>query len=61
MTVSLGSPTELSIANANNDRTRGPAHERTYSYKLGVMLPSVNNYFISLDPHIVNTGPVSPM
>ena len=28
----------------------------TYTYKLGVMLPAYNNYFISLDPQIVNTG-----
>jgi hypothetical protein len=61
MTALLGSAIQVSIANENNDRQKGPTNERTYSYKLGVMLPSVNNYFISLDPHIVNTGPTSPM
>lgn len=61
MTVSQSSPTQLSIANANNDQNKPSPAERTYTYKLGVMLPSVNNYFISLDPTIINTGKTSPM
>lgn len=28
----------------------------TYTYKLGVMLPDFSDYFISLDPQIVNRG-----
>lgn len=55
MTVSQPSPTQLSIANANDDQHKSKA-DRTYTYKLGVMLPSVNNYFISLDPTITNSG-----
>jgi hypothetical protein len=58
MTVSQSSTTQLSIANANSDQTK-PKADRTYTYKLGVMLPSVNNYFISLDPTITNTGRTS--
>lgn len=61
MTVSQSSPTQLSIANANNDQNKPTTGDRTYTYKLGVMLPSVNNYFISLDPTIINTGKISPM
>ncbi|MCY7399057.1 MAG: hypothetical protein LH466_09520 [Sphingomonas bacterium] len=55
MTVSPPSSTQLSIADANNDQRKSKT-DRTYTYKLGVMLPSVNNYFISLDPTIINTG-----
>ena len=55
MTVSQSSSTQLSIANANNDQHKSKA-DRTYTYKLGVMLPNVNNYFISLDPQIINSG-----
>ena len=55
MTVSMADSTHLSVANANNDSSKSKAN-RTYTYKLGVMLPGVNNYFISLDPTITNTG-----
>ena len=55
MTVSMADSTHLSIANANDDRTKSKG-DRTYTYKLGVMLPGVNNYFISLDPTITNSG-----
>ena len=63
MTASLpgSGPGILSIANPNNDRTKPRSADRTYTYKLGVMLPSVNNYFISLDPRIINSGPTSPI
>lgn len=55
MVVSVPDTTHLTIANANND-LRKPKADRTYTYKLGVMLPMVNDYFISLDPTIINTG-----
>ena len=61
MTATLVDTTHLSIANPNNDRSKGPTADRTYTYKPGVMLPSVNNYFIGLDPTITNTGKISPM
>ena len=61
MAATIVDTTHLSIANPNDDRTKGPTADRTYTYKLGVMLPGVNNYFISLDPMIVNTGKKSPI
>ena len=48
-------PTYMTMANPNNDQSK-PKANRTYSYKPGVMLPTVNNYFISLDPTMINTG-----
>lgn len=55
MVVTVPDTTHLTIADANNDLNKSKA-DRTYTYKLGVMLPTENNYFISLDPTIINTG-----
>lgn len=48
-------PTFMTIANPNNDQSKSKAN-RTYTYKPGVMLPTVNNYFIGLDPMMINSG-----
>lgn len=50
-----GNPLYMTIANPNNDQSKSKAN-RTYTYKPGVMLPTVNNYFIGLDPSLTNTG-----
>ena len=59
MAVSQPHATQIHIANINDDRDKAHPDDRSYDYKLGVMLPSVDNYFISLDPKITNTGPLT--
>ena len=39
----------------HNDQSKSKAN-RTYTYKPGVMLPTVGNYFIGLDPTMTNSG-----
>ena len=55
MSANAPSNSQILLNNANNDRNQ-PQAQRTYTYKLGIMLPMYNNYFISLDPMIINTG-----
>jgi hypothetical protein len=57
MIPTVTDPLHLTIANPNHDGTKPKVADRTYTYKLGVMLPTVGDYFIGLDPTIINTGP----
>ena len=61
VTQSPSTPLLMSIANPNNDQSKPSKAARTYTYKPGVMLPSVNNYFIGLDPTLTNSGRTAPM
>ena len=55
VTQNSSTPLLMSIANPNNDQSKSKAN-RTYTYKPGVMLPTVDNYFIGLDPTMTNSG-----
>ena len=49
MTASYTNNMTLFLDDSDNDADQ-------YTYKLGFMMPGYGNYFVSLDPHIVNRG-----
>jgi hypothetical protein len=50
------SQVKIMVDNDNVHRNQ-PTAQRTYSYGLGVFLPDYGNYFISLDPSVLKSGP----
>jgi len=56
MSVSSVSDVKIKLDDDNAEGDR-PTADRTYSYGLGIVLPSQDNYFISLDPTVLKSGP----